>query len=338
MNDILDTKSKAEKIEKSQRISSILAETKKRKRKGNSAPVRKGKTLLRNSNKSVRKDARKPLSDVSGNAASRKKHLYDLREKADKKWLIDNISPSWKDSSFGNEAKDFQIVSTAEDQIMEDIVISDLETSLQKPALTSSRNRLRKFDNRFRLDLSKLSDKMTTDLHSDRSMLQRSIEGKDFVTEISMERYKRKSARLLKKSLREYSGNSVEISGYKGDENPAPFDYSFMTTLEMTIGDDTKKDTKKPKSLLDVSSKKEDIDSRESQESADGLELMGRNNTQTSSNDAKDINEILTQYGLLDDDMNQHNSSETSQLLVSVSFGTAYSSSIKCWTVNRGFQ
>ncbi len=205
--------------------------------------------------------------------------------------MIDNLSPSWKFSSLGNDTKqwtDHDIGDSREH-------FSAMDSSLP---LTSSMNKPALKENRFRLDFGELTNRDTSDLRSSRSVSRRSVEARDFVTRKSMGRYKKKTAKLLQKSLNEFS---AESSGLDGAGPSNSFNCSFMTTLDMSgMGG-------KAKPGIQRSAPKED---------SVQIESRGLKNRFESSSDAQDVNAILTQYGLLDDDVNQRSSSETSQLLV----------------------
>eukprot|EP00794_Sanderia_malayensis_P008046 gene8046-8908_t len=321
MSDLLAAKSRAEEIEKTKPfISTPSIDLKKRKRQENTKKriTKERKLTTTQKLQQNSRGASTHLNGIGNDTAERQRHYNELKENSDRKWLIDNISLSWKDASFGlPDSVDYRTFPVG-----------------------SGRNRL--LDNEhtrvspLHLDLSGLSEGMTSDLRGvggARSSARHSVEerGREFVTEKSMEQYKMKNARLLRKSLREYCEGedlSHEDTKQRGEDNDSPvLDYSFMTTLDMTEmghgfagghGTSHQKDSgrfllsndKEGQGMID------DEDLLIPDTEIQGGELLnGKDKRQSSYDDEKDVNDILAQYGLLDNDMHRNDKSETSQLL-----------------------
>ena len=295
MEDILAAQSDFAALERASRPTFTVPENKKRKRPGVNSTVRPVQQPQR-------------VNRANTNTAQRKEMTRGGKENGagsdDVKWLIDNLSPNWKGTSFSYND---QNGTFGEDEEFDTPLALDLEASLnerQQPRASTSR--LSQKGRRFQFDLGQLSDRLSPDVRTCRSSPRHSIEAKDFVTEASMEMHKKKIRKLVRQSVREYNDIEDETSP------KSPFNVSFMTTLDSRHFDDDR-------STPGHTANQHFIGKRLNPRSR--TTTLGRtatlSSTANSADDAEDLKGILKQYGLLDEDVNQHNSSETAKLLVS---------------------
>ena len=217
--------------------------------------------------------------------------------------LLDNISPSWKNSDLIDILRD---VSNIEDEDAHSLVLNDMHLDLgpyddhDGPYVSTARSG----SNRYKLDLGKLSSRGTPDLGSSRVKSHRSPDGRDFVTRKSMDNYRKKTAKLVRESMKEY-GNA-EVDGFLEDFGVS----STLGSVKLTSTDFL---SENERFLVDRI-----MNERRSNEENSFKEAK-RQRTKSphrSVEESKDVNDILLQYGLLDEDMNQHGAEETSKLLV----------------------
>jgi len=216
--------------------------------------------------------------------------------------LLDNISPSWKNSDLSDILRD---VSNYEDDDTHSLVLNDMHLDLgpyddhDGPHVSTARSG----SNRYKLDLGKLSSRGTPDLGSGRAKSHRSPGGRDFITRKSMDNYRKKTAKLVRESMKDYG--SAEVDGFLED-------FSGSSTLGSIKLNSTDFLTENERFMVDRI-----MDERRSNEENSFKEAKRKRTKSPRRNveESKDVNDILLQYGLLDEDMDQHNAEETSKLL-----------------------
>ena len=277
------------------------------------APANEDKKKTRRPNfgqKSFAKLKRK-MTDVYGknNTRTRKTSIRSgtiNKGKVGGNKLFDNISPSWKNSELGDFLKDI----AGDNELLDehDFTGNDLHLDLgseygnYEPYTSTARSG----SNRYKLDLGQLSGRQTPDLDSSRAKSRRSVEGRDFVTRASMDNYKKKTAKLVRDSMKKYgswdAGDSLEYTRHEDDSvlGSRELDRSdFLNDKERFMIDQILNERRSNDDVIAQESKRQRI--RSPHRTMDG---------------SGDVKEILMQYGLLDDDMNQYESEVTSNLLV----------------------
>lgn len=221
------------------------------------------------------------------------------------KLILDEMSPSWKNSDVDEYLKDLtNIASVARDESVEIDFDDRPDDRFDEPYTSTARSG----SFRYRLDLGQLSDRQTPDLISSRTKSRRSIEGKDFVTRKSMDNYKRKTARLVRDSMQEY-GND-DLYGLRDDYNE--YDSREIKDLDDFL-------TGNEKYLLDRIT-----DEHHSADESISIESKRQRTKSPGRSDSKDVNKILLEYGLLDDDIKHFGSQETSKLLVGLNITRSF--------------
>ena len=218
--------------------------------------------------------------------------------------LLDNISPSWKNSGLSDILRD---VSNYEDDDTHSLVLNDMHLDLgpyddhDEPHVSTARSG----SNRYKLDLGTLSSRGTPDLGSGRAKSHRSPGGRDFVTRKSMDNYRKKTAKLVRESMKDYG--SAEVDGFLEG-------FSGSSTLGSIKLNSTDFLTENERFMVDrIMNERRSNEENSFKEAKRKRTKSPRRNVEES----KDVNDILLQYGLLDEDMDQHNAEETSKLLVS---------------------
>ena len=219
--------------------------------------------------------------------------------------LMNNISPSWKNADLEDYLRD---ISNTVDKAEPELVSGELNLNLgpdfdyHEPYTSTARSGA----NRYKLDLAQLSGRGTPDLDSGKARSHRTHAGRDFITKKSMNDYRKKTARLIQDSIRDYGSAEIDNSfqersggslGSKGFEST-----DFLTDQEKFLVDRIMNERK----------------------SNDESPVQESKRQRTKSPDAfieesEDVNEILQHYGLLDEDIKQYGSEEMFNLLVRLS-------------------
>lgn len=296
MDDLLAVRSDAVSIEKSAQPVDAKVE-RKRPRKSNfrMKPATKVKRTI--AGVYDRKNRKGEANGIAGFGSDRAEDRNTVG-----KLILDNISPNWKKSSL-EDFLDVANIDSAPD--VREMTDSNLFLELppdnwRKEPYTST---ARSGSGRYRLDFGQLSDRRTSNLNSARTKSQRSVEGRDFVTRASMDNYKKKTAQLVRDSMRDYAStemyddNQTEYGSDLGSKVLRSSD--FLTDNERLMLDRIMDERESGDESVVNESKRQRIRS-----------------PLVSTHESEDVNDILMQYGLLDDDLKRNGSQETSKLLV----------------------
>ena len=306
-NDLLAVRSNATAIEKSSRP--VLTERQPNKRKRmNTQQISKNQSKVKHNIFSAygRRDAT-PGSTRNGTKRRPSKTSHDIeRNDNPGKILLENISPTWKNAAISTD-EEFLREILGDTGADEHLFQEDIESDMNTQPLHSSTARLRDTKPRYQLELGSLSDRKTPRQLSARSRARRSVEGKDFVTVLSMENYMTRTKDLVRASIREFA--SKEFDDLDSMQSTLDSSRHGNTFLNSSGGLNATE-----RFMLDRIMK-----GRQSNEGTP-RKVNKRQRTLspvTSENETRDVQGILSQYGLLDDEIGQYDVEETNQILVS---------------------
>ena len=300
-------RSNATAIEKSSRP--VLTERQPNKRKGiNTHQVGKNKTKVKQNilvaygkknakPGGIRNDTKRRRSEIS--------HNIDKNENSGK-LLLENISPTWKNAAVSTD-EEFLREILGDTGVDEQLFQEDIESNTETQPLHASTARSRDTKPSYQLELGSLSDRKTPRQLSARSKARRSVEGKDFVTVLSMENYMTRTKDLVKASMREYASKEFD-------------DVDFMqSTLDSSRLGNTFLGSSGGLNASERFMLDRIMKGRQSNEGTP-RKVSKRQRTLspvTTENETRDVQGILSQYGLLDEEIVQHDVAETNQILVS---------------------
>lgn len=306
-NDLLAVRSNAIAIEKSSRP--VLPERQPNKRKRvNTQQVNKNQTKTKQNIFSAygRRNSR-PGGTLNETTRRPSKSSHDTgRNNNPGKLLLENISPTWKNAAITTDEEFLrEILGDARED--ETLFQEDIESDMNTQPLHSSTARSRDTKPRYQLELGSLSDRKTPRQLSARSRARRSVEGKDFVTVLSMENYKTRTKDLVKASMREFASNELD-------------DLDLMqSTLDSSRNGNTFLDSSGGLNASERFMLDRIMKGRQSNERTP-RKVNKRQRTLSpvfNENETRDVQGILSQYGLLDDEIGQYDVAETNQILVS---------------------
>ena len=237
--------------------------------------------------------------------------------------LVNDISGSLKNNAdLSGFLKDVpNIVDGNEFELLDNDLRLDLGllNSHYEPYYSST---ARADSNRYKLDLAQLSGRRTPDLNSSRTRSHRSYDGRDFITKKSMDNYRKKTARLVEESMKEYASIEMEdsLQGRGGGSSLGSKGFNstdFLTDQERFLVDRIMNERKSNDENVVQEAKRKRAKS-----------------PHRRIDESKDVNDILSQYGLLNENLDGYGSEETSKLLVSGRIPLAFRASNKYNVLN----
>ena len=204
--------------------------------------------------------------------------------------ILDKISPSWK---YSDIVRDEQFLKEMGIDLGALATSNENESFLDPNGfeLNPYSSTARSDSKSYKLEFGSLTDRPASASHTSRSKGRRSVEGKEFVTQKSMEMYRRKTAELVRESLKKYGDYDENGKMYNASTDSDNLNESEKLVLE---------------GILNDNGNLEEVDC--------GMKKRQRIKSPVGADE--DVEGILRQYGLLDNELEGADMLETKLILV----------------------